>query len=115
MLDPNGRERRGPVGAALEHHLTRTQTPASLGERAAAGSADKLGELDLAADQDVGSFHERSDELERAVGSPQTPAEVRVDHPQAAGAFEQGDRRALRALAQHGGDAGDDAPGRMTG
>jgi hypothetical protein len=47
MLDPNGRERRGAVGPALEHHLARTQIPASFGERTAAWSADQLGELGL--------------------------------------------------------------------
>jgi hypothetical protein len=53
MLDPCRRERRGPVCAALEHHLTRTQIPASFGEGTAGGSAEQLGELGLAADQDV--------------------------------------------------------------
>jgi hypothetical protein len=108
MLDPYRCERRGPVDSAIEHHLTRPQIPASFGDRTAAGSAYQLGELGLAADQDVGPFHERSDELPRAIGSPQAPAEVRVDHAKAARAFEQRDRRALGALAQHGRDARDE-------
>ena len=63
--------------------------------------------------QDVASLDQRADQLRRAVGSPQTRAQVRVDHPDPACAVEQRDRCALRARSEHRGDPGDEDRARV--
>ena len=70
-------------------------------------------ELVFAADQDVASLEQRADQLRRAVGPPQTRAQVRVDHPDPACAVEQRDRCALRAGSEHRGDPGDEDRARV--